>query len=451
MSQDSAGDAKPAGLFGPIDAALVVAGSIIGAGIFFVSGSVAKSTGSPSEFFGVWILGGFIALAGALCNGELGGMFPRSGGEYVFLRSAYAPWVGFLSGWTGLVVAFPGSIATLASGFGRSIADLLHLPLSPWQNFFGGVAVVLLTALNALGHRPGKVAQNLLSSTKIVLFVALIGFGFLQPSTVQPILAGATSTVNAAGEHGPLSGALLPVLFSYSGWNAAAYLTGEIREPGKNLSKALVLGTVISMLLYLGLNAVYMRMVPLPEMRTTEGSVARVCLDRIFGRGMSAPFSAMIAISIASSLQASVMVGPRIYKAMAEDGLFFKAFGRMHARTGTPLAAVLTQGAIALLLLAWGKFDELLTFTAFAIELFSALTVCAVIVLRVRKPNLERPFRVPGYPITPLVYVAVIGWVLYTVLAHGVREAMYGLGLVLLGLPAYVWFARASRHTMAQP
>jgi basic amino acid/polyamine antiporter, APA family len=424
--------------FGPIDAALVVAGSIIGAGIFFVSGSVAKSTSSTAEFFGVWILGGLIALAGALCNGELGGMFPRSGGEYVFLRSAYAPWVGFLSGWTGLVVAFPGSIATLASGLGRSIADLLGVPLSPWQNILGAVAVVLLTALNALGHRPGKLAQNVLSGTKIVLFVALIVFGFLKPCTVHAIPTGSGAT-------GPLSGALLPVLFSYSGWNAAAYLTGEIRDPGKNLSKALVLGTLLSMALYLGLNAVYMRMVPLDEMRTTEGSVARVCLDRIFGRGMSAPFSALIAVSIASSLQASVMVGPRIYKAMAEDGLFFKAFGHEHARTGTPLAAVLTQGAIALALLAWGKFEELLNFTAFAIELFSALTVCAVIVLRVREPKRERPFRVPGYPVTPVLYVGVILWVLYTVLAHGMREAVYGLGMVLLGLPAYLWFSGARR------
>jgi basic amino acid/polyamine antiporter, APA family len=241
-----------------------------------------------------------------------------------------------------------------------------------------------------------------------------------------------------------LSLALLPVLFSYSGWNAAAYLTGEIRAPGKNLSKALVLGTVASMLLYLGLNAIYLRMVPLAEMRTTEGSVARLCLDRIFGRGMSIPFAILIAISIASSLQASVMVGPRIYKAMAEDRLFFSSFKRLHPKTGAPLAAVLTQGVFALALLATGSFETLLNFTAFAIELFSALTVFAVIVLRYRAPDAPRPFRVPLYPITPLLYVGAIVWLLYNVLSAGTKEAVFGLGLVLLGVPVYALFRRGA-------
>ncbi len=432
---------------GVLDASLIVVGSIVGAGIFLVSGDVAKLVHSPAAFLATWLLGGAVALAGALSNGELGGLFPRSGGEYVYLREAYGPSLGFLSGWTSLLIAFPGSIASLAAGFGATVAPLLGLSagagaLGP--KVVGVAAIVLLTLLNALGLRPGKWTQNVLSVVKLVVFAGLLVLAAIVPRA-EP---GGLSPFFAAGDRaGGVATALIPVLFAYSGWNAATYVAGEMRSPSRTLGRALGLGTLMCVALYLAVNVAYLRAMPMADLAHAD-EPARATIAALGGPAATAVLAPLVAVCVLSSMQASVLVGPRIYHAMSVDGLFFAGIGRLHARTQVPVVGLLVQGAISVALLLSGRFDQLVRLTMSAIVAFSTLTVAAVVVLRVRRPNAPRAFRVPGYPWVPLFFVAVNVWMLWNVLTFGessAREALVGLAIVATGVPAYAAFRARAR------
>ncbi|MGH7296099.1 MAG: APC family permease, partial [Polyangiaceae bacterium] len=417
-----------------VDASLIVVGSIVGAGIFLVSGDVAKLVHSPAAFLFTWLLGGAVALAGALSNGELGGMFPRSGGEYVYLREAYGPSLGFLSGWTAFWIAFPGSIASLAAGLGAAMAPMLGLGGTVAPKVIGAAAIAGLTAVNALGLRPGKWTQNVLSVAKLVAFAGLFGMGALvarhAPGGLTPFLAGGDRA-------GGVATALIPVLFAYSGWNAATYVAGEMRDPARSLGRALALGTGLCVLLYLAVNAVYLRALPLADLARAPDP-ARAAAAMLGGDAAAALLSPLVALCVLSSLQASVLVGPRIYQAMASDGLFFASLGRVSARTRVPVVSLVTQGVISIGLLASGRFDQLVRFTMSAIIAFSTLTGAAVVVLRLRRPDAARAFRVPGYPWVPGLFVVVNVWMLWNVLTFAdgsPREALIGLGIVATGIP----------------
>ncbi len=436
--------AKKPGL-GVFDASLIVVGSIVGAGIFLVSGAVAQEAGSRAAFFLAWVLGGAVALAGALSNGELGGMFPRSGGEYVYLREAYGPALGFLSGWTSFWVVFPGSIAALAAGFGTTVAPMLGLPASASRPI-GIFAIAALTGLNALGLSPGKWTQNVLSATKLAAFGGLLVLGALvsRPEAV----AVAPLEAPAAGHPGGVATALIPVFFAYSGWNAATYIAGELREPRRGLGQALALGTGLCVVLYLAVNAVYLRAMPLGALAGVD-QPARAAAVQLGGARAAALLSPLVAVCVLSSMQASVLVGPRLYQAMAADGLFFAPVARLHATARVPLVALVTQGVVSTVELLTGRFDDLVGFATSAIIAFSTLTVAGVIVLRVRRPDGARPFPVPGYPLVPLLFIAVNIWVLWCVLASGARAALAGLAIVATGIPAYAAFrARGRPHPL---
>ena len=433
----------PRGL-GVVDAALIVVGSIVGAGIFLVSGDVASLVRSPAAFLATWLLGGAVALAGALCNGELGGLFPRSGGEYVYLREAYGPSLGFLSGWTSFWIAFPGSIASLAAGLGATVA-----PMIGWQGAWapraiGAAAIVALTGVNALGLRPGKWTQNVLSVVKLAVFVGLLALGAL---VHHPGSSGLSPFFAPGDRAGGIATALIPVLFAYSGWNAATYVSGEMRDPKRSLGRALVLGTSLCVALYLAINAAYLRAMPLSGLAHTKDP-ARVAASLLGGDAAAAILSPLVAVCVLSSMQASVLVGPRIYRAMASDRLFFAPLGELHPRTRVPVVALAAQAVISVGLLLSGHFDELVRFTMSAIVAFSTLTVAAVIVLRVRRPGVERAFRVPGYPWVPALFIVVNVWMLWSVLTFGdssPREALFGLVIVATGVPAYAAFRARAR------
>jgi APA family basic amino acid/polyamine antiporter len=442
---------------GVIDASLIVVGCIVGAGIFLVSPVVAREVHSPAAFLLTWLLGGAIALSGALSNGELGGLFPRSGGEYVYLREAYGPAIGFLSGWTSFWIAFPGSIAALAAGFGATVAALLGLdgPRAPVT--VGVLAIISVTLVNTLGLRPGAWTQNTLSATKLAAFAVLLGLGTLVrgsgPSGLTPFFVAGDSL-------GGVAQGLIPVLFAYSGWNAATYVAGEMRDPTRGLGRALGLGTMLCVVLYVAINAVYLRALPLSALAASTDP-ARATAQRLGGEFAGRLLSPLVAVCVLSSLQATVLVGPRIYEAMAVDGLFFGPLARRHARTGAPVIALVAQGLVAIALLAAGSldrrfdraFDQLLTFTMFAIVAFSTLTVAAVFVLRARLPDAPRPFRVAGYPLVPGLFVVVNAWLLWNVLQHGSQEALKGLAIVATGIPAYFAFRhrKAKKEEKASP
>jgi basic amino acid/polyamine antiporter, APA family len=431
-----------AGGLGVFDAALLVVGSIVGGGIFLVSHDVAHDVRSPGVFFAAWILGGAVALAGALSNGELGGMFPRSGGEYVYLREAYGPTLGFLSGWTSFWIAFPGSIAALAFGLGFTLSEMFGVTSAWFVKGVGVASIVVLSLVNAAGLRPGKWVNNALSGTKLAAFAALLGVGLLFGRAPAAVAEAAP----AAGAG--LGAALIPVLFAYSGWNAATYVAGEMRDPARGLGRALALGTFACIVLYLAVNATYLRAMPLAELAATDGSPARITASRLGGAGAAALLSPLIAVCISSSLQATVLVGPRIYQAMAADGLFFESIGGTHPATGVPVVGFAAQAIIAAAELLTGSFDRLLTFAMFSIVAFSTLTVGAVMLLRLRRPELGRPFRVPGYPVVPALFVLVNAWVLWSVVTGPyLRDAMIGVAIVVTGVPAYAAFrARSGRR-----
>jgi APA family basic amino acid/polyamine antiporter len=428
-----------------VDASLIVVGSIVGAGIFLVSGDVAKLVHSPAALLGTWLLGGLIALAGALSNGELGGLFPRSGGEYVYLREAYGPSLGFLSGWTSFWIGFPGSIAALAAGLGAAMAPMLGLGDTVAPKVIGALAIVALTAINALGLRPGKWTQNTLSVAKLVAFAGLLGLGALVGRHGP---GGLTPFVLSGERAGGIATALIPVLFAYTGWNAATYVAGEMRDPARSLGRALALGTGLCVVLYLAVNAVYLRALPVGELAQARDP-ARAAAAMLGGDAAASLLSPLVALCVLSSLQASVLVGPRIYQAMATDGLFFAALGRTSQRTRVPVVALVVQGVISIVLLMSGRFDELVRFTMSAIIGFSTLTVTAVVVLRIRRPHAERAFRVPLYPLVPALFVVVNVWMLWNVLTFAdgsPREALLGLGIVATGIPAYLLFRARNRR-----
>jgi APA family basic amino acid/polyamine antiporter len=426
----------PLRILGVFDATMLVIGSVVGAGIFLVGGFVAESVRSPGGYLGVWLLGGVFALSGALCNGELGAMFPRGGGEYVYLREAFGPTVGFLSGWTSFWIGFPGSIATLASGFGRGMTELLGL--GSWlENPIGLVAVSGLTAINVFGLRPGKALQNLLSVGKLFAFGAALLLGLMWGSGhtehFHPFLADERPK--------GLATALVPIYFAYSGWNAATYVAGEMRDAHRDLGRALAFGTLACTVLYLLVNTGFLNALGLPAMRG-QSDVAGAAAGHIFGSWAGSIVTAMVVVAVLSSLQATIVVGPRIYHAMAEDGLFPLRLARLSKTSRAPVEALVVQGAWSAVLLVSGKFEMLLNFTTFALCLFSIICVFAVPVLRVRRPEIVRPFTTPGYPWTPAVFVLGNGWVLWSLFASGAKSALIGTAIVLTGVPGYFAFRR---------
>ncbi len=435
---------EPLRILGVFDASMLVVGSVVGAGIFLVSGFVARTVSSPAGFLGVWFLGGVLALCGALCNGELGVMFPRGGGEYVYLSEAYGSGLGFLSGWTSFWIGFPGSIATLASGFGGRLAHLLGLPDDRWGNRIGIVVVVLLTGINVLGLRHGKGVQNVLSMAKLLAFALVIGLGFFfghgHSAHVHPFFGGEQS---ASG----IAVALIPIYFAYCGWNAATYVAGEMRDPHRDLGRALAFGTLACVLLYLLVNAGFVGALGLSGLRGAD-DVAGATAAATFGPGMGSFVTALVALAVLSSLQATVVTGPRIYHAMADDGLFVPHLARLHPKSRVPVAALVIQCVLSCVLLLSGRFEMLLNFTTFALCLFSTICVTAVIVLRVRRPDLPRAWKTPGYPLTPLLFIAGNVWVLYNLVAsgpEGARQALVGGAIVLSGVPAFAYFRRSKR------
>jgi|HubBroStandDraft_1064217.scaffolds.fasta_scaffold01281_8 basic amino acid/polyamine antiporter, APA family len=435
---------------GVVDASLLVIGSMVGAGIFLMGPYVAQSAGSPAAFVGTWALGGVVALSGALSNGELGGMFPRSGGEYLYLREAYGPCLGFLSGWTTFWIAFPGSIAALAAGFGAALAEMAGTKSPHAASAIGVVAILALTTLNALGLQPGKWVQNILSASKLVAFAALLALG----TCVSPMTSFASAPASGSSWTG-IAMALVPAMFAYSGWNAATYIAGEIRDPERSLGRSLAIGTLVCTALYVAVNLSYMRAMPLADLAKTANP-AQVTALRLGGPRVAACLGPLVALCILSSLQATLQVGPHLYRSMSIDGVFFRWLGLTHAKTQVPLAALAAQAVIAIVELVSNRFDQLIALVMVPLIAFSTLTVVGVFVLRARRPDAPRPFRVPAYPLVPFLFVAVNAWVLWSVLAHSAREAIalgswhipstfLGGAIVATGIPVYFAFRAHSR------
>jgi len=438
---------------GPLDAAAIVVSNVIGGGIFFSPIIVAGLVPSARGILLVWLLGGALAFAGAMAYAELAALRPKAGGEYVYLREAFGPLTGFLSGWTSFVAGFSGAIAAssiaLAEYIGRFApfaADgtaLLTVPLpfvpiviSP-KAIIALIAIALITIVHLRGLGPGRIVQDLLAGTKVaaILVFLAIGFGAGHGAWSQVASGGSSTT-------GGVILALVPVMFTYSGWNAAAYLAEEVRSPGRNVPIALGLGTVAVIVVYLGLNALYLYALPAPELAAVKGTLIDTVAERLFGFTVGNVIAVFTIVSIAASISAMVLAGPRVYFAMARDGLFAAPAARVHPRFRAPVSAIVTQAVWSGILVLSGSLSQLVSYTGFAVVLFSGVAVAAVFVLRRREPDAPRPFRAWGYPAAPAVFVLASAVMVGNEVWRNPQPAMAGVLIIALGVPVYLWMRR---------
>jgi len=432
--QDGPGLKRSLGL---VDATMLVVSSVIGVGIFFTPGAVAAALPNPTWFFLAWLFGGLLSLAGALANAELGAMFPRAGGDYVYLREAYHPAAGFLVGWLSFFVICAGTVATLAVGFADGVASFF--PMSPLtKQLFAGLVIVASSVVNGLGVRAGARVNNVSAFFKVSALVAIVAAG--------PLLFGKvdTTAVAAAPASTSLSfgTALSPVLFTYLGWNASVYVASEIRDVEKNLPRSLFLGLAICTLVYLLVNATYALTLPMGRL-AGEGAVGKATAVALFGPRGGTLVSVLILASVLGALNANTLVGPRIAYAMAKDGLLFAAIARVHAGSGAPRVAILLQAGVALtVVFTLGGFGKVLDYTTFAVLLATIADTLALYILRVRAPLRPRPYKAWGYPVVPFLYVVANVAIAISMVIAKPRECGIGVAILLAGLPFYVLFRR---------
>lgn len=438
---------------GPLDAAAIIVSNVIGGGIFLTPAVIAGLTGEPWTMIGVWLLGGAIAFAGAMAYAELAAVRPDAGGEYVYLRDAFGPIAAFLTGWTSFVAGFSGAIAASAVGFasylGRFLPaasdtrPLVEFGLGPLrvaatpQGLVAIALIVLLTLIHIRGVGPGRIVQNFLAAAKVTFLIvlAIVGFG----------IGDGSWTHFEQAQPAPSGGwllALVPVMFSYAGWNAASYVAEEIRNPEKFLPRSLALGTGAVVLLYFALNVLYVYSLPVTELATLSGSVMDVIAERLFGARAGDLMGIMTAISIAASVSAMVIAGPRVYFAMARDGLFFRKAVEIHKTYGTPANAIVAQSAWSILLVLSGSFNQLITYTGFSVVLFSGIAGVALFVLRRRNPDEVRPFRAWGYPVMPGLFVLASALIVVNAIWRDPGPSAAGVVIILAGLPLYVYLRR---------
>jgi APA family basic amino acid/polyamine antiporter len=439
--------AQALGLF---DASMVVIGGIVGAGIFINPYIVAQRLDSAALVLGAWAAGGAIALVGALAYAELGALFPKAGGQYVYLRAAYHPLVAFLYGWGLLLMVEGGAVAAVAITFAEYANRLAGGALGAGA---GGVgvratacaAIALVSAVNYVGVRPGSRLLNVFVVLKVAALAVLIVAGLASagsPADAAAPAAGSAGTALAFGA------ALIPILFSYGGWQSVNWVAEEVRDPTRTLPLGLLLGTAAVVLVYVSVNVAYLRALGLAGLAATTTPAADAA-RYWFGNAGDWFVTLAITISTFGFLNLCVLAPTRVYYAMAADGVFFPAVARLHPRYRTPSLAIVLQSAWAVVLALSGTYAQLLDYVVFADWIFFGLTVGAVIVLRRTMPDAPRPFRMWGYPLTPALFVAVAASVVASVVRVSPAQSAMGALLLAAGVPAYaVWRRRGggARH-----
>jgi APA family basic amino acid/polyamine antiporter len=423
--------------FGLSTATYVVIASMVGTGILVSPGYMMVTLKNYPVIFGLWVLGGLLALCGALCVAELAAALPRAGGEYVYLREAYGPMPAFLSGWTSFFLGFSAPLA---------VAGYLLTPFGLAEDKNGLVIkitavtiIIVITLPNLVGHRQSAWTQNLTTLLKFGLFVLLVVIAFLfgegrfsnitQGQSVAQISLGTAATQ------------LFYVMFAYSGWNAASYLAGEVRNPARILPRSLLLGAGLVIILYLALNLVFSYAVPLSDVGFDNAEqVPQLAVQNLFGPRISSAFSVLLGLTFLATVSAFIITGPRVYYAMAKDGLFPSAAAYVSSKGRVPTYAMVAQSACAVVILFVTDFQNLYKYAAVGLSVFAMLFIGAVYVLRWRKPRMERPFRVPGYPVVPAIFMAIILFMTVFAFVQWPKPSMYSIGSILVGIPVYyVW------------
>jgi len=444
------------------DATAVVAGSMIGSGIFIVSADIARQVGAPGWLLVVWLIAGVMTVISALSYGELAAMMPHAGGQYVYLREAYGPLVGFLYGWTLFLVIQAGTIAAVAVAFGKFTATLMpvfdtavrvgRFSVSAQQGL-GIAIIVLLTAANCNGLRTGRLVQNVFTATKVGSLLALVVFGLAvsrNPAAVHANFAQFWGSPSVSLI--PLIGAaMVGALFSADAWNNITFAAAEVRDPARTVPLSLAFGTSLVIGLYLAANVVYLVALPLrgdPAATTALGRgiqfaasdrVATAAMQVMLGQGAAVLMALAIIISTFGCDNGLILSGARVYYAMARDGLFFGAAGFLNTR-GVPAAALVLQGVWASVLTLSGTYSDLLDYVIFAALLFYVLTVGAIFVLRRTRPTAPRPYTAIGYPLVPAAYIVLAALIMIDLLIMKPRYTWPGLLIVASGIPVfYAW------------
>jgi len=441
---------------GPFDAAVIVISNVIGIGIFITPGFVASMVPDTGSMLFVWAFGGALAFVGALAYAELAARRPYAGGEYVYLRESFGGLAAFLTGWTSFVAGFSGGIAAGAVGLTAYLDHFLpgagsEAGIATWRAgsltvivspraLIAIVVILALALIHARGLGPGRLVQNLLTALKIGALTLFVVVG-LTTATRLPLPVAVAAAEPARWSSWLI--ALVPVMFSYSGWNAAVYVAEEIRDPKRHVPLALTLGTATVVVLYLGLNTMYVRVVPHDEL-VGSMRVGELAAGRLFGTDAASVFAALALVVILGSLSAMTLAGPRIYFAMARDGAFLRPAARIHPKYRTPAVAILAQALWSSLLVLSGRFEDLLTYTGFAVILFSGLAVLSLFFVR-RTPADEEAFRTWGYPWAPTIFCLVSFAIVIDTIARAPRIAGAGLTVMAAGIPIYWWMQREQR------
>ena len=436
--------ARRLGLF---SGTMAVVGGIIGGGIFRTPAAVAERVSSPGLTLGAWILGGVVALIGAFCFGELGQRRPKAGGGYVYLRETWGPLPAFLYGWALLLVIATGAIAAVAVTFANYALALLGLPQGLTVPVAIG-AILLLSGINYVGVKPAAVTQNVFTVLKLAALATLIGAGMFAVAPTAPYrpLPPLTAPGGAANVVLAIGAALVPILFTYGGWQQTNFVAEEIVEPEKNLPRALVLGVVVVVAVYLLANVAYLRVLGPAGLAASTAPAADVMRAQL-GPAGGALIAAGIAVSTFGFLNLVILVTPRVLQAMAADGVFFRRLAELHPVYRTPAAAILFQAVWAIVLALTGTFSQLVDYVAFGDWIFFGLTVAGLFIYRRRDTAPPGPgaFRVPGYPWTPALFVIAAMYVVASAVLANPRNASFGTGLLLLGVPVYLVIG-AKRH-----
>jgi len=440
----------------------IVIGTVIGSGVFLVPSTMIRAVGSVHMLFGVWVFAGVLTLFGALTYAELAAAMPEAGGEYVYLTAAYGPFWGFLYGWTQFWVAKSGSIATLAAGFYTYFAIFFpsmgnSVAVFPWHIGPGGslleirygqlvaIALILfLCGVNYLGVQAGGGVQVLVTVIKIALLIGVVGVGlFLGRST----LAHFSGHIPAGAGFGGFFAAMVSALWAYDGWNNVSMVSSEIRDPQRNLPRALIFGTLAVIAIYLSLNVAYFYVLTPSEVGLSR-HVAADMMDSVGGRVATAGVTVAVLISIFAALNGSILSGSRIPYAMARDGLFFRTAAVVHPKFRSPGHAMVLMSVWSCIVVLSGRYEDLYNFVIFGSWILYLMTAFSVVVLRKKRPDLQRPYRVLGYPAVPVLFVIVALFLLLSTLHTRPRESIMGLGLMALGTPFYFFWKRRVDTTL---
>jgi APA family basic amino acid/polyamine antiporter len=448
-----------------LDSILLLAGGIIGSSIFLTAKDIAGPLPSPVLFLLVWVLGALISMCAAFAFAELGSMYPDSGGQYVYLREAFGDLIAFLYGWMLFAVANGGTIAALSVASAAYLGGIFpaisqdHVVLAAAgitltrAHVVGLFSIVLVTWINVVGLRRGAVLQNVATWAKFLAMAAFVILGFAIGKGSWANFTARASGVPSSFSMGltpaqlfsALGVGLIAVFWAYDGWVYITWVAGEVKEPRRNVPRAMVLGIIVVAVIYIAMNLTYVYAMPLSEVAKHE-TIAAAAAMSLFSPGAANWLSATIALSCFGAMASCTLSGARVYFAMARDGVFFQRMAEIHPKFRTPALSLIGQGLWASILTVSGRYDQLYTYVIYGMVLSYTLTVIGLFILRWKKPDLPRPYRCTGYPWLPAIYILLGSWWTINTIVERPKEALAGTIIVLLGVPGYLYWKRHSRQ-----